>query len=232
MPNALLVYPEYPPSYWGVNFALEIFGIKAAFPPLGLLTVAAMFPSKYDLRVVDMNVTPVEERDLEWADLVFTSTMIVQRESLQSVIERCTRAGVPVVAGGPYPTTYHEEIAGVDHFILDEVEETFDDFLRDLENGAAKAIYREPRKPDVTRTTRSHASTSSTCTHTTQCPYSSRGDAPSTVSSVTSPSSMAACPAPRRPIRCWTSLTCCIGWAGGAMFFWSTTTSSATSKRR
>ena len=152
MPNALLVYPEYPPSYWGVNFALEIFGIKAAFPPLGLLTVAAMFPSKYDLRVVDMNVTPVEERDLEWADLVFTSTMIVQRESLQSVIERCNRAGVPVVAGGPYPTTYHEEIAGIDHFILDEVEETFDDFLRDLENGTAKAIYREPRKPDVTRT--------------------------------------------------------------------------------
>ena len=152
MPNALLVYPEYPPSYWGVNFALEIFGIKAAFPPLGLLTVAAMFPRRYDLRVVDMNVTPLEEPDLEWADLVFTSTMIVQRESLQSVIEKCNRAGVPVVAGGPYPTTYHEEISGVDHFVLDEVEETFVDFLRDLEGGAAQSIYREPRKPDVTRT--------------------------------------------------------------------------------
>ena len=152
MPNALLVYPEYPPSYWGVNFALEIFGIKAAFPPLGLLTVAAMFPSSYDLRVVDMNVTPLEDPDLEWADLVFTSTMIVQRESLRTVIERCNRAGVPVVAGGPHPTTYHEEIDGVDHFVLDEVERTFGEFLRDLESGTARAMYREPRRPDVTRT--------------------------------------------------------------------------------
>ena len=152
MPNALLVYPENPPSYWGANFALDMLGIKAAFPPLGLLTVAAMFPADYDLRVVDMNVTPLEESDLEWADLVFTSTMIVQRESLQAVIGRCNRAGVPVVAGGPYPTSFHDEIQGVDHFVLDEVEETFGDFLRDLESGTANAVYREPRKPDVTRT--------------------------------------------------------------------------------
>ena len=152
MPNALLVYPEYPPSYWGVNFALEIFRIKAAFPPLGLLTVAAMFPPQYSLRVVDMNVAPLEDSDLEWADLVFTSSMVVQRESLHTVTQRCNRAGVPVVAGGPYPTTYHDEISGVDHFVLDEVEETFVDFLRHLENGTAGAIYREPRKPDVTRT--------------------------------------------------------------------------------
>ena len=152
MPNALLVYPEHPPTYWGANFALEIVGIKTAFPPLGLLTIAAMFPPEYDLRVVDMNVTPLEESHLEWADMVFTSTMIVQRFSLQSVIERCKLAGVPVVAGGPHPTTFHDEIEGVDYFVLDEAEETFPGFLRDLEKGTAKAIYREPRKPDVTQT--------------------------------------------------------------------------------
>jgi len=111
-----------------------------------------MFPSGYDLRVVDMNVTPLEDADLEWADLVCTSTMIVQRHSLQTVIERCNRAGVPVVAGGPHPTTFHAEIAGVAHFVLDEAEEIFPEFLRDLENGAAKVIYREPRKPDVLHT--------------------------------------------------------------------------------
>ena len=152
MPNALLVYPEHPPTYWGGNFALEIVGIKAAFPPLGLLTIAAMFPPEYDLRVVDMNVTTLEESDLEWADMVFTSTMIIQQVSLQAVIERCNQAGVPVVAGGPHPTTFHDEIEGVEHFVLDEAEEIFPQFLRDLENGAAKAIYREPRKPDVTQT--------------------------------------------------------------------------------
>ena len=152
MPNALLVYPECPPSYWGGNFALEIFGIKAAHPPLGLLTVAAMFPSGYELRVVDMNVSPLCDSDLEWADLVFTSTMIVQRGSLRHVIERSQRAGLPIVAGGPHPSSYHQEIQGVDHFLLGEVEEIFPAFLRDLENGTAKPIYRELRKPDVTRT--------------------------------------------------------------------------------
>ncbi len=152
MPKALLVYPEHPPTYWGANYALEMVGIKSAFPPLGLLTIAAMFPPEYELRVVDMNVAPLEDSDLEWADMVFTSTMIVQRVSLKTVIERCNRAGVPVIAGGPHPTTFHDEIPGVDHFVLDEAEEIFPGFLRDLENGTAKAIYREPRKPDVTQT--------------------------------------------------------------------------------
>ena len=150
MPNALLLYPKHPPTYWGNNYALELLGIKAAFPPLGLLTLAAMFPSRYNLRVVDLNVTPLEDSDLEWADLAFTSTMIPQRPSLEQVVERCNRAQVPVIAGGPHPTTFHEEMEGIDHFVLDEVEETFETFLRDLENGTAKAVYRAPRKPDVT----------------------------------------------------------------------------------
>ncbi len=152
MPNALLVYPEFPPSYWGGKFALEFVGKKAGFPALGLLTIAGMFPSRYDIRVVDMNVSSLKESDLEWADLVFTSTMIVQRDSLQAVIERGNRAGVPVVAGGPHPTSFHDEIEGVDHFLLDEVEEILPQFLRDLENGTAKTIYRAPQKPDVTKT--------------------------------------------------------------------------------
>ena len=152
MPNALLVYPEHPPTFWGADHALEMSGVKATHPPLGLLTVAAMFPSDYELRVVDMNVSALHDADLEWADFVFTSTMITQHVSLRAVIERCSRADVPVVAGGPHPTTFHEEIVGVDHFVLDEAEETFSEFLRDLENGTAKTIYRESRKPDVTRT--------------------------------------------------------------------------------
>ena len=150
MPNALLLYPRHPPTYWGHDYALDLMGIRAAFPPLGLLTVAAMFPSRYNLRVVDLNVTSIEEADLEWADLAFTSSMIPQRPSLEQVVGRCNRAQVPVIAGGPHPTTFHEEMEGVDHFVLDEVEETFPTFLRDLENGVAKAVYRATRKPDVT----------------------------------------------------------------------------------
>ena len=150
MPNALLIYPKHPPTYWGNNYALDLLGIKAAFPPLGLLTVAAMFPSRYNLRLVDLNVTPLKDADLEWADLAFTSTMIPQRPSLEQVVARCNRAQVPVIAGGPHPTTFHEEMEGIDHFVLDEVEETFSTFLRDLENGTAQTVYRAPGKPDVT----------------------------------------------------------------------------------
>lgn len=152
MPNTLLIYPRHPPTYWGNNFALDLLGIRAAFPPLGLLTVAAMFPPEYDLRLVDLNVNALEDSDLEWADLAFTSSMIVQRPSLDQIIKRCNDAHVPVIAGGPHPTTFHEEMEGVAHFVLDEVEETFPDFLHDLESGIAKRIYRAPRKPDITLT--------------------------------------------------------------------------------
>ena len=159
MPNALLVYPKFPPSYWGYQYALDFVGKKSAMPPLGLLTVAAMFPKEYNLKVVDMNIDPLTDADLAWADVVFTSTMIVQKASLHEVIERCNRARVPVVAGGPHPTSFHEEINapfsagdGVNHFVLGEVEEIFGELLRDLKNGTAKQIYTPTRKPDVTQT--------------------------------------------------------------------------------
>lgn len=152
MPNALLVYPEFPPSYWGYKFALDFVGKKSSMPPLGLLTVAGMFPKDYELKVVDMNVRSLTAADLEWADLVFTSTMVVQQDSLRTVIEQCNRGGVPIVAGGPHPTSFHQDIEGVDYFVLDEVEETLLGFLQDLGNGTAKKVYRAPEKPAVTKT--------------------------------------------------------------------------------
>ena len=150
MKNALLLYPKLPPTFWSNSYALATLNVKATHPPLGLLTVAAMFPSRYDLRLLDLNVSPLDDADLEWADLVFTSTMMPQHASLKQVVERCNRAQVPVIAGGPHPTTFHEEMEGIDHFVLDEVEETMSTFLRDLEDGTARAVYRAPRKPDVT----------------------------------------------------------------------------------
>ncbi len=155
MPNALFVYPEFPPSYWGYKYALDFAGKKSAMPPLGLLTVAGMFPKNYQLKVVDMNIDPLTDADINWADVVLTSTMVVQKESLYQVIQRCNRAGVPIVAGGPHPTSYHDNIreeadGEVDHFFFGEVEEIFEDFLTDFEAGVAKDVYREKRKPDIT----------------------------------------------------------------------------------
>ncbi|MAF12908.1 radical SAM protein [Candidatus Poribacteria bacterium] len=147
--HALLVSPEFPVSYWGYQHALEFIGKKAVMPPLGLLTVAGMFPSHYDLRVVDMNVTALTDADMAWADIVFTSTMIVQKDSLDAVAEQCRDAGVPLVAGGPHPTSFHGEITGVDHFVLGEVERVFPVFLSDWESGVARRIYETSERADI-----------------------------------------------------------------------------------
>ena len=121
--NALLVSPEFPTSYWGYQHALEFVDKKSVMPPLGLLTVAGMFPEEgFNLRLVDMNVDPLTDADIEWADAVFTSTMIVQQQSLIDVAARCKEAGTPVVAGGPHPTSFSDELEHVDHLVLGEVD--------------------------------------------------------------------------------------------------------------
>jgi radical SAM superfamily enzyme YgiQ (UPF0313 family) len=150
--NALLVYPEFATSFWSFKFTLQYLGKKSAMPSLGLLTLANMFSKDYNLRLVDMNVRPLTDDDLYWADLVCTSTMIVQRKSLEQVIARAKRAGKPVVAGGPHPTSYWEEIADVDYFLLGEVEATFPGFLHDLEHGTAQHLYVPREKPAITQT--------------------------------------------------------------------------------
>src|SRR5260221_11805299 len=110
-PKVLLVYPAFPPSFWGFQYALELAGKRASMPPLGLLTVAAMFPEHYQLRLVDMNVAPLTDEHLDWADLVLTSTMVVQRSSLRDVIARCNARRRPVAVAGPHPTSFPAEIA-------------------------------------------------------------------------------------------------------------------------
>ncbi|MCZ6872441.1 MAG: DUF4070 domain-containing protein [bacterium] len=158
MRNALLVYPEFPPSYWGGTYALDFVGKKSSMPPLGLLTVAALFPeTDWNLKVVDMNVEPLTDADLEWANYVFTSTMIVQKDSLYEVVRRCNQFNLPVIAGGPHPTSYQEEIkqeAGgfVSHFISGEVEHIFEDFLTDLLHGSAQEVYEGPRTKNKVQT--------------------------------------------------------------------------------
>jgi len=143
MYNVLLVYPKFPVSFWGAEFAREFIEKPASTPPLGLLTVAAFFPKdKYSLRLLDMNVEPLLPEDLDRIDLVATSTMKVQEHSLREVIAMCKQRNIPVAAGGPHPTTYYESIKGVSYFLLGEVEDYFYKFLNDFENNQAKHIYR------------------------------------------------------------------------------------------
>ncbi|WP_319523946.1 B12-binding domain-containing radical SAM protein [uncultured Desulfosarcina sp.] len=149
--NILLVYPEIPKNtYWSFEYSLRFIDRSAALPPLGLITIAALLPKRFDLKLVDMNIEPLKQSDLEWADAVFVSAMIIQKDSLADIVRMCRKAGAPVVAGGPYPTASHEEIEGVDHFVLGEAEAVLPDFLADFENGIAGSVYRARQKPDIT----------------------------------------------------------------------------------
>ena len=100
--NALLIYPEFPDTFWSFRHALKFIGKKSAFPPLGLLTISSMLPKSWNRRLVDMNVRPLVTADLQWADVVLASAMYVQKESLKEVISLCKAEGKTVVMGGPY----------------------------------------------------------------------------------------------------------------------------------
>lgn len=148
----LLVYPEYPDTFWSFKYALQFISKKAVHPPLGLLTVAAMLPAEWEKRLIDMNVASLSDKDLDWADYVFISAMIVQKQAATDIITRCKESGIKVVAGGPFFTAGYHDFAGVDHLVLNEAEITLPLFLKDLAKGEAKHIYRSKEFPDIGKT--------------------------------------------------------------------------------
>ncbi len=152
--NILLVYPEFPDTFWSFKHALAFVGKRAALPPLGLLTVAALLPREWQVRLVDTNVRRVREKDLVWADVAFISAMVVQRKAARRLITRCKKAGLRVVAGGPLFTSEHESFEEVDHFVLNEAEVTLQPFLDDLLKGSPKRIYSSTTFPALQQTPR------------------------------------------------------------------------------
>src|SRR5215813_13335428 len=145
--KTLLVYPEFPDTYWSFRHALSFEGKRSAYPPLGLLTVSAMLPDTWERRLVDMNIQPLKPSDIKWADLVFASAMIVQKDSLRRVVELCKAEGKRVVIGGPYATSGAKHLPQADHIFLGEAETTLPEFVRDLERGAPKRIYQAAERP-------------------------------------------------------------------------------------
>src|SRR5256885_16900678 len=91
--KVLLVNPEFPDTYWSFRHALPFEGTRSAFPPLGLLTVSALLPPSWERRLVDLNVQSLKSRDIEWADMVFATAMLVQKDSLREVVQRCKARG-------------------------------------------------------------------------------------------------------------------------------------------
>jgi len=150
--NVLLLYPQFPDTFWSFKHALKFIGKRASLPPLGLLTVAAMLPGEWAKRLVDVNVRKLREKDLAWADVVFISAMIAQQDSARDLIARCRAAGKKIVAGGPLFTLGREQFPDVDHFVLNEAEVTLPEFLRDFANKSARRVYESPEFPDLRQT--------------------------------------------------------------------------------
>lgn len=150
--NILLIYPKFPDTFWSFSYALRFIGKKAAFPPLGLLTVAALLPEQFQKRLVDLNVDRLTDDDLAWADLAFIGAMAVQRKSAVHIIDRCKGKGLKIVAGGPLFTTEPSAFDQVDHLVLDEAEVTLPVFIADMKNGTAKRRYRAEGCPDIQKT--------------------------------------------------------------------------------
>ena len=150
--NILLVYPKYPDTFWSFKHALKFVSKKASFPPLGLLTVAALLPKDWYKRIIDMNTNKLMDDDILWADFIFISAMSIQSDSANDVIQRCKMLNAKIVAGGPLFTSSPEKYRNIDHLILNEAEITLPQFLRDLNKGMAKQKYTSEDWADITVT--------------------------------------------------------------------------------
>jgi len=128
--NVLLVYPRFPDTYWSFRYALSFQGKRAAQPPLGLMTVAALLPEAWSKRLVDCNVERLRDRDLAWADVVFLG-------------------GLPTVVGGPITSSMPAGALEADHIVVGEAENIIAALARDLEQGTAQPLYQAADRPSL-----------------------------------------------------------------------------------
>jgi radical SAM superfamily enzyme YgiQ (UPF0313 family) len=152
--KVLCIAPLFPETYWGHERSLRLIGKRALLPPLGLLTVAALLPHGWEVRLCDMNVRALEDADLDWADVVFLSGMIVQRPSMLDVAARARARGKIVVAGGPHASATPEALAPyVDTIVVGEADELMGSLCDALVAGRATLPKRfvATSKPELKR---------------------------------------------------------------------------------
>ena len=150
--NILLVYPEFPDTFWSFKHALKFVRKKSALPPLGIITIASLLPQKWNKRLIDLNIQSLQDKDIEWADYIAISAMTVQKDSVRTVIDRIHAAGKKVIAGGPLFTCETHQYDDIDHLILNEAEITLPEFIDDLERGCPKQVYTTTEFPDIQQT--------------------------------------------------------------------------------
>jgi radical SAM superfamily enzyme YgiQ (UPF0313 family) len=153
--RVLLLYPQFPKTFWSFEKILELVDRKVLLPPLGLITVAAILPQEWEFKLVDHNVREITAAEWDWAEIVILSAMIVQKQDMLALVREAKRRGKRVAVGGPYPTSLPDDAldAGADYLILDEGEITLPLFVDAIQQGKPYGIFRsQGEKPDVTNT--------------------------------------------------------------------------------
>jgi len=150
--RALLVYPQFPVTYWGFQHGLEVIGKRASLPPLGLVTVAASLPRDWELRLVDLNVRELLDAELAWAEVVLTGGMLVQADSIRELVRRAHVAGRRIVVGGPAPTTTPELFDEADIVFRGELEGRTADLVSAIKEGQTVRLDAPPGYPDISET--------------------------------------------------------------------------------
>jgi len=150
--KVLLIWPKFPPSFWGFEGVLRMLPEAAMTPPLGLITVAALCPSSWSLRLLDRAFDEIRDEDYQWADLVMVSSMHAQRVDTLAILARARSFGKRTFIGGPWASSEPEKLQSLaDHVLVGEAEEVFAEIAADLERGTARAVYRVADKPDMSR---------------------------------------------------------------------------------
>ncbi len=149
--NALLLYPEFSSfSFYNHKDVCKITGAKAPESPLGLITMAALLPEDWDIKLADLNTTNLKDSQIDWADLVFIGGMLPQQRQFLELIDRVHSRGKKVVAGGADPTSQPAVYKEADYLVLGEAENAIHGVLEDLENGVQSGEYVASHRPDMT----------------------------------------------------------------------------------
>ncbi|MFO7929449.1 MAG: radical SAM protein [Candidatus Humimicrobiaceae bacterium] len=148
----LLIYPKYENTFWNVKEVLKLVGKKAPYPPLGLLTVAAMLPKQWEKKVIDVNCRKLEEEHIKWADYVLISSIVGQKQSTKKILDKVQEIGKPVIAGGSLFTTGWQEFSNADAIVLGESEEIMPALVKDMKNNSLKKIYSKEKFPAIDKT--------------------------------------------------------------------------------
>ena len=151
--KVLLIWPRFPASFWSFEGVLKLIRIEANHPPLGLLTVAALCPKNWKLRLLDRCFEELRDEDIRWADLIMVSGMRVQKDDMREILLRARGLGTRTIVGGPFASSEPELLLRwADHVVVGEPDEAFSEIAADLERGTARRLYIIREKPDVSRT--------------------------------------------------------------------------------